>query len=77
MSNLQIKHCVTKTKNKRDIKRQNEKNLIFKRNIVIVEKKCDSDLSNCLSEEKKRIKKKNKKKNKKQCERSIKRTFVN
>ena len=45
--------CVTKTENKRNIKRQNEKNLIFERNVVVVEKKCDSCLSKCLSEEKK------------------------
>ena len=48
MNDLQMKHCVTNTEN---IKRQNEKNLISERNVV-VEKKCDSDLSNCLSEKK-------------------------
>ena len=45
-----MKRCVTNTKN---IKRQNEKNLIFERNVVVVEKKCDSDLNDCLSEKKK------------------------
>ena len=49
MNDLQMKYCVTNTKNKRNIKRQNEKNLIFERNVV-VEEKCDSDLSDCLSE---------------------------
>ena len=48
MNDLQMKHCVTNTEN---IKRQNEKNLIFERDVV-VEKKCDSDLSDCLSEKK-------------------------
>ena len=47
-----MNHCVMKTKSKRNIKRQNEKNMIFERNVVVVEKKCDSDLSNCLSEKK-------------------------
>ena len=50
MNDFQMKHCVTNTEN---IKRQNEKNLIFERNVVVVKKKCDSDLSDCLSEEKK------------------------
>ena len=54
-----MKHCVTKTENKKDIKRQNEKNLIFERNVVVAEKKCDNDLSNCLSEKKKNEKEKN------------------
>ena len=63
MSDLQMRHCVTKTENKRNIKRQNEKNLIFERNVVLVEKKCDSDLSNCLSEEKEKTKKKENEKN--------------
>ena len=54
MSDFQMKHCVTNTEN---IKRQNEKNLIFERNVVVVEKKCDSDLSNCLSEKKKKMRK--------------------
>ena len=49
MSDLQMKHCVTNTEN---IKRQNEKNLIFERNVVVVEKKCDSDLNDCLNEKK-------------------------
>ena len=62
MNNFQIKHCVTKTKSKRDIKRQNEKNLIFKRNVVIVKRKCDNDLSNCLNEKKKKNEKNNAKK---------------
>ena len=57
MSDFQMKHCVTKTKNKNDIKRQNEKNLISERNVVVVKKKCDSDLNDCLSEEKKNEKK--------------------
>ena len=48
---------MTKTKNKKDIKRQNEKNLIFERNVVVVEKKCDSNLSDCLSKEKEENKK--------------------
>ena len=60
---------MTKTKNKKNIKRQNQKNLIFKRNVVVVEKKCDNDLKKCLSEKKT--------KKKKQCEKSIKRAFVN
>ena len=51
-----MKHCVTNTKN---IKRQNEKNLIFKRNVVVVEEKCDSDLSDCLSEKKEENEKNN------------------
>ena len=58
MNNFRIKHFVTKKKNKKDIKRQNEKNQIFERNIVVVEKKCDSDLSNYLSREKKENEKK-------------------
>ena len=49
MNDLQMKHCVTNTEN---IKRQNEKNLIFERNVVVVEKKCDSDLNDCLSKKK-------------------------
>ena len=53
MNNFQMKHCVTNTEN---IKRQNEKNLISERNVVVVEKKCDSDLSDCLSEKKKKMK---------------------
>ena len=57
-----MKHCVTNTKN---IKRQNEKNLIFKRNVVVVEKKCDSNLSDCLNEKKKKMKKTVRKKYKK------------
>ena len=64
-----MKYYVTKTENKRNIKRQNEKNLIFERNVVVVEKKCDSDLRNCLNEKKKKIKKK-------QCEKNIKRAFI-
>ena len=64
VNDLQIKHCVTKTKSKKDIKRQNEKNLIFEGNVVVAEKKCDSDLNNYLSEEKKKN------------EKNIKRTFV-
>ena len=54
-----MKHCVTNTKSKRDIKRQNKKNLIFERNVVVVEEKCDSDLSNCLNEKKKKSEKNN------------------
>ena len=60
MSDLQMKHCVTNTEN---IKRQNEKNLIFERNVVVVEKKCDSDLSDCLSEEKEENEKEKNEKN--------------
>ena len=63
MSDLQMKHCVTKTENKRDIKRQNEKNLISERNVVVVEKKCDSDLNDCLSDEKEKNCKKENEKN--------------
>ena len=59
MSDLQMKHCVTNTEN---IKRQNEKNLIFERNVVVVEEKCDSDLSDCLSEEKEKNEKNSAKK---------------
>ena len=58
-----MKHCVTKTESKNDIKRQNEKNLIFERNIVVVKEKCDSDLSDCLSEKKENEKEKNEKNN--------------
>ena len=39
MNNFQKKFCVTKTENKRNIKRQNEKNLIFERDAVVVKKK--------------------------------------
>ena len=63
MNDFQMKHCVTKIENKRDIKRQNEKNPIFERNVVVVEKKCDSDLSNCLSEEREENEKKKNEKN--------------
>ena len=48
---------VTKTENKKDIKRQDEKDLIFKRNVVVVKKKCENCLSNCLNEEKEENKK--------------------
>ena len=54
-----MKHCVTNTENKRNIKRQNEKNLIFERNVVVVEEKCDSDLNDCLNEEKEKNEKNN------------------
>ena len=54
-----MKHDVTNTEN---IKRQNEKNLISERNVVVVEKKCDSDLNDCLSEKKEENEKKNAKK---------------
>ena len=53
-----MKHCVTKTENKSDIKRQNEKNLIFERNVVVVKEKCDNDLNDCLSEKKENKKEK-------------------
>ena len=56
MNDFQMKHCVTNTEN---IKRQNEKNLISERNVVVVEKKCDSDLSDCLSEKKEKNEKNN------------------
>ena len=49
MNDLQMKHCVANTG---DIKRQNEKNLISERDVVVVEGKCGSDLSDCLSGEK-------------------------
>ena len=58
-------------KKQKNIKRQNEKNLIFERNVVVIEKKCDNCLNNCLNK-----KKKEKKKKKEQCEKSIKRAFV-
>ena len=61
---------MTKTENKKNIKRQNEKNLIFERDVVIVEKKCDNCLKNCLSERKK------KRKEKKIAKKNIKRAFV-
>ena len=50
---------MTNTETKRDIKRQNEKNLIFERNVVVVKEKCDSDLSDCLSEKKEKNEKNN------------------
>ena len=63
MSDLQMKHCVTKTENKKDIKRQKGKNLIFEQTVVVVKKKCDKNLSNCLSEEKEENEKNKSKKN--------------
>ena len=47
------------------IKRRNEKNLIFKRNIVIIKEKCDNNLSDCLNKKKKENKKTMRKKYKK------------
>ena len=67
-----MKFCMTKTKNEKNIKRQNEKNLISEQNVVIVEKKCDSCLNNYLNEKKKE----KEKKWKEQCEKSIKRAFA-
>ena len=56
MNDFQIKRCVTNTEN---IKRQNEKNLIFERNVVVVKEKCDSDFSDCLNEKKEENEKSN------------------
>ena len=53
-----MKFCVTKTQNKKNIKRQIKENQIFKQDIVIVKKKCDKCLNNCLNGKKIEEKKK-------------------
>ena len=58
MSDFRMKHCVTRIESKRNLKRQNEKNLIFERNVVVVKEKCDSYLKNCLSKKKEKNEKK-------------------